>query len=368
MLGLVQAWLADEQLSSARLVLVTQGAVAVDAGEGVANLAGAAVWGLVRSAQSEHPGRLVLVDLPAGDAFGSLATALASGEPELAIRAGTVYARRLGRPAGALVPPRDGGPWRLEPSGAGTLDGLALAPCPQAAAPLAAGQVRVAVRAAGLNFRDVLIGLGMYPGGGVMGGEIAGVVLDTGPDVAHLAAGDRVLGIAGGGFGPLVVTEAQVLAPIPAGWSFARAASVPVAFATAWYALVDLAGVRAGQRLLVHAAAGGVGMAAVAIARHLGLEVYGTASPGKHPVLAGLGLDAAHVASSRTAEFEPQFLAATGGAGVDVVLNALAGELTDASLRLLPRGGAFVEMGKTDVRDPAQVAWDHRGWPTGPLI
>jgi acyl carrier protein len=170
-----------------------------------------------------------------------------------------------------------------------------------------------------------------------------------------------VLGIAGGGFGSVVVTEAQVLAPIPAGWSFARAASVPVAFMTAWYALVDLAGVRAGQRLLVHAAAGGVRMAAVAIARHLGVEVYGTASPGKHPVLAGLGLDAAHVASSRDAEFEPQFLAATGGAGVDVVLNALAGELTDASLRLLPRGGAFVEMGKTDVRDPAQVARDHPG-------
>ena len=102
-------------------------------------------------------------------------------------------------------------------------------------------------------------------------------------------------------------------------------------------------------------------MAAVAIARHLGLEVFGTASPGKHAVLAGLGLDEDHIASSRTAEFEGQFLAATGGAGMDIVLNSLAGELTDASLRLLPRGGAFIEMGKTDVRDPAQVARDHPG-------
>src|SRR5450759_5857369 len=102
-------------------------------------------------------------------------------------------------------------------------------------------------------------------------------------------------------------------------------------------------------------------MAAVAIGRHLGLEVYGTASPGKWATLAGMGLDEAHIASSRSAEFEPEFLAATGGAGVDIVLNALAGELTDASLRLLRSGGAFIEMGKTDIRDPGQVAADHPG-------
>jgi hypothetical protein len=104
-----------------------------------------------------------------------------------------------------------------------------------------------------------------------------------------------------------------------------------------------------------------VGMAAVAIARHLGLEVYGTASPGKHAALAARGLDAAHAASSRSAEFEPEFLAATGGAGMDIVLNALAGELTDASLRLLPRGGTFIEMGKTGPRDAMQVGRDYPG-------
>ena len=150
------------------------------------------------------------------------------------------------------------------------------------------------------------------------------------------------------------MADARLLTPIPAGWSFAAAAAVPVAFITAWYALAGLAGARPGQRLLVHAAAGGVGMAAVAIGRYLGLEVYGTASPGKHAVLAGLGLDSDHVASSRTPGFEGEFLAATGGAGMDIVLNCLAGELTDASLRLLPRAGVFVEMGKTDVRDAAQ--------------
>ena len=246
MLGLVQEWLAADRPAGERLAVVTRGAVPVAAGEGVTDLAGAAVWGLVRSAQSENPGRLILADLPpgGGDEVGGdeqLAAALASDEPELAIRDGQVYARRLVRPSGALVPPGGGGPWRLETTGTGTLDGLALVPCPQAAAPLEPGQVRVAVRAAGLNFRDVLIGLGMYPGGGIIGSELAGVVLDTGPGVTGLTRGDRVTGLTEGGFGPVTVTRAPLLTRIPAGWSFARAASVPIVFATAWYALADLA-------------------------------------------------------------------------------------------------------------------------------
>ena len=311
MLGLVQEWLAEERLSAARLVVVTRGAVTAGPGEGVADLAGAAAWGLVRSAQSENPDRLVLADLPLGRASwaGALIAVLGTDEPELAIRDRAVYGRRVARPAaGLLVPPEGGQPWRLDVTGRGTLDGLALAACPEAAAPLLPGQVRIAVRAAGMNFRDVLVGLdmvtGLNPGAGVLGSDIAGVVMETGPGVTGLAAGDRVLGLASGGFGPVAVTDARLLAPIPGGWSFARAASVPVAFMTAWYALADLAGARSGQRLLVHAAAGGVGMAAVMIARHLGLEVYATASPGKWATLAGMGLDEDHIASSRTAEFE----------------------------------------------------------------
>ena len=352
-LGLVQEWLADERLPSSRLVVVTLGAVAVGPGDGVADLAGAAVWGLVRSAQSEEPGRLVLVDLPAAASSGPdvlelLAAALRSGEPELAIRDGAVYARRLTRPADGLTPPAGRKPWRLEVTGHQTPDGLALVPCPDASAPLETGQVRIAVRAAGLNFRDVLIALGRYPGEQILGSEVAGVVLETGPGVTGMVAGDRVLGLAEGGFGPLTVTDARLLARIPDGWSFAQAASVPVAFATAWYGLVGLAQARPGQKLLVHAAAGGVGMAAVTIGRHLGLEVYGTASPGKHATLTARGLDTEHLASSRDPEFGDTF-----PAGMDIVLNALTGELTDASLRLLAPGGTFLEMGKTGIRDPA---------------
>ena len=214
------------------------------------------------------------------------------------------------------MPPGGGVPWRLDVTRRGTLDALALVACPEAAGALGSGQVRVAVRAAGLNFRDVLIGLGMYPDpAAVMGGEVAGVVLEAGPGVSGLAAGDRVLGMASGCFGPVAVTDARLLARVPAGWSFAAAAGVPVAFLTAWYGLVDLGGARAGQRLLVHAATGGVGTAAVTIARYLGLEVFATASPGKHQVLREMGLDEAHIASSRDGGFEAGFLAAPAGRG-----------------------------------------------------
>ncbi|HTF52788.1 MAG TPA: beta-ketoacyl synthase N-terminal-like domain-containing protein [Pseudonocardia sp.] len=365
MLDLVQRWLAMDVLAEARLVIVSRGAVATEAGAAVADLPAAAAWGLVRSAQSENPERLTLVDLPATGAdretLGALVIALSSGEPELAIRDHVAFGRRLVRSTvPPLVPPAVG-PWRLDAAEKGTLAGLALVPHPEASAPLRDGEVRVAVRAVGLNFRDVLITLGMYPEQASVGSEVAGVVAEAGAAVTHVRVGDRVLGMTGGGAGPLTVTDARLVTRMPSGWSFATAATVPIAYTTAWFALVDLAAARPGQRLLVHAAAGGVGTAAVALGRHLGLDVYATASPAKWATLRAMGLRDDHIASSRTAEFEATFLAATGGEGVDIVLNALAGELTDASLRLLPRGGTFLEMGKTDVRDRVEVARDYPG-------
>ncbi|MFE9770069.1 MDR/SDR family oxidoreductase, partial [Streptomyces sp. NPDC005808] len=227
---------------------------------------------------------------------------------------------------------------------------------------LAAGFVRVEVRAAGVNFRDVLNALGMYPGPEVpMGAEGAGVVVEVGPGVTDLAPGDRVMGLFSGSFGPSAVTERRMLAPIPDDWSYAQAAAVPAVYLTAYYGLVELADVQPGESVLVHAAAGGVGTAAVQLARHLGAQVYGTASQAKWPVLAGLGIPAERTASSRTLDFAEVFAAETGGRGVDVVLNSLAGEFVDASLGLLARGGRFLEMGKTDIRDAAEVAQRHEG-------
>ncbi|MFC9249522.1 SDR family NAD(P)-dependent oxidoreductase, partial [Streptomyces sp. NPDC057136] len=364
-LGLVQRWLAEERFAAARLVLVTRRAVAADAAESPADLAHAAVWGLVRSAQSENPDRLVLVDVDgSAESWRALPSALGTGEPQLALRAGELRVPRLARVGSgtALTPPADTDAWRLDFVGKGTLEGLCFVPNEQAAAPLMPGQVRVEVRAGGLNFRDVLNVLDMYPGdAGLLGLEGAGVVVEVGEGVTDLAPGDRVMGMLSGSFGPLTVTDRRLVARMPRGWTFAEAAAAPVVFLTAYYALVDLAGLKSGESVLVHAAAGGVGMAAVQLAGHLGAEVYGTASQGKWGTLRELGLDEAHIASSRTLDFEAGFLAATSGRGVDVVLDSLAGEFVDASLRLLPHGGRFVEMGKTDIRDADEVAAAHPG-------
>ncbi|MGY1434190.1 type I polyketide synthase [Streptomyces reniochalinae] len=357
-LELVRTWLAETRFASCRLALVTRGAVAVGGAQD--DLVNAAAWGLVRSAQAENPDRLVLVDIddePASRAV--LPAALATGREQLAVRAGTVHVPRLagfgtGRDDG-LLPPAGAENWRLDVSSRGTVDNLVLAPA-EDGGPLEPGEVRVEVRAVGLNFRDVLVALDMYPGDTPMGGEGAGVVVQVAEDVAHLAPGDRVMGIFLSGSAKTSVTSADRLVRIPDAWSFTDAASVPMAFATAYHALVDLAGLTAGESVLVHAAAGGVGMAAVQIAAHLGAEVYGTASQGKQDVLRGNGLADRRIASSRTLDFADTFDAASGGRGVDVVLNSLAGDFIDASLRLMPRGGRFIEMGKADVRDPDAVA------------
>uniref|UniRef100_UPI003D74827D SDR family NAD(P)-dependent oxidoreductase n=1 Tax=Micromonospora sp. RP3T TaxID=2135446 RepID=UPI003D74827D len=359
-LAAVRSWLAADDLADSRLVVTTRGAVAARDGDRIADLAGAAAWGLLRSAQSEHPGRILLADLdrtPDADVLALLAAAPAGGQ--VALRDGDVLVPRVARPAGdRLVPSTER--WHVAAVEPGTIDGVALRPTDTP--PLAAGEVRVAVRAAGVNFRDVLIALGMYPdASAVMGSEGAGVVLEVGPDVTGLASGDRVFGLFEPGFGPVVVARRDRIARVPAGWSFVEAASVPVVFLTAWYALRDLANLRSGESVLIHSGTGGVGMAAIQIARHLGATVYATASPPKWDTLRGLGVADERIASSRTTEFEAAFLTASDGAGVDVVLDALAGEFVDASLRLLPRGGRFVEMGKTDLRDPDQVAAQHPG-------
>ncbi|UJW29736.1 SDR family NAD(P)-dependent oxidoreductase [Saccharothrix sp. AJ9571] len=364
-LGVVRAWLAADRFAGSRLVVVTRGAVAVEPQEDVRDVAAGGVWGLVRSAQSENPGRFVLLDLDDSAAsLDRMPAALGLDEPQIAVRDGVVRLPRLARVPGGdgLVPPAGADAWRLAVSDQRTLESLRLVEYPEALAPLGAGQVRIAVRAAGVNFRDVLNALGMYPGdAGLPGLEGAGVVTEVGPGASGFSVGDRVMGLLSGAFGPVAVADERLITRVPSGWSFAEAAGVPLVFLTAFYALRDLADVRPGESVLVQAAAGGVGMAAVQLARHWGAEVFGTASSGKWGVLRAHDFDDEHLASSRTLEFEEKFLSVTGGRGVDVVLDSLAGEFVDAGLRLLPRGGRFVEMGKTDVRVGEQVAAEHPG-------
>ncbi len=344
-LALLQGWLAEERLREARLAVLVRGAAAVLDGE-TADPVASAIRGLLRSAQSEHPGRFVTLD---ADTTAAIAPAIATGEAELAVRDGAILVPRLVR-APADAPPS--GSWRLAPERAGAL--VAAAPDHgDGERPLALGEVRLAVRAAGVNRRDVLIAIGVHAA--ELGIEAAGVVAEVGPGVADLAVGERVMGLVAGAFGPLAVADARMLVPIPAGWSFAQAASVPVAHCTAHLALVEVARLQAGERVLIHAAAGGVGIAAVALAQRIGAEVYATASPAKWDALRALGIDDEHLASSRTPEFAAKF------AAVDVVLNCLTGELVDASLDLLARGGRFVELGTADLRDPGAVAAAHAG-------
>jgi acyl transferase domain-containing protein/NADPH:quinone reductase-like Zn-dependent oxidoreductase len=375
-LDLVRAWLAEERLRETQLVILTRGAVAARAGEDVPGLAAAPVWGLLRSVQAEHPGRVTLVDLDGEpSSWRALPGALGGGERselgrQLAIRAGVTLTPQLAQAGtkagvgGPLVPPAGVSEWRLEIGGGGTLEDLRLAPVPELNGELEQGQVRIAVRAAGLSFRDVVTALGLVGLRGewdAIGSEGAGVVLEVGPGVVGLEPGDRVMGILFGGFGPVTIADRRMLVRMPPGLSFAQAAALPGAFLTAYYGLVDLAALQRGERLLVHAAAGGVGMAAVQLARHLGAEVFATASPGKWEALRSMGLEDSHIASSRETGFRDRFLQATDGRGVDVVLNSLTGELLDATLELLPGGGRFIEMGKTDIRDPELIAAERPG-------
>ncbi|MGA7051773.1 MAG: type I polyketide synthase [Mycobacterium sp.] len=352
-LAVLQSWLAADR--AATLVVLTHGAVAL-AGEDVTDLPGAAVWGLVRSAQSENPGRILLVDT---DAPLDLAALTGAGEPQLVIRTGNAYAARLA-PCTLQPLPLPDGLWRLEVRGGGTFEDVLLQPCAQAEAPLQVGQVRVEVRAVGVNFRDVVMALGMYPGPAELGGEGAGVVVEVGAGVSGVAVGDHVMGLLGAA-GPEIVVDQRLIVRVPPGWSFAEAAGVSMVFLTAYYGLADLAGVRAGESVLIHAATGGVGMAAVQLARQWGVEAFVTASRDKWDTLRAMGFDEDHIADSRTLEFAEKFLSATGGRGVDVVLNSLAGEFVDASLRLLPGRGRFIEMGKADIRDPQVIAQTHSG-------
>ncbi|PRQ09065.1 type I polyketide synthase [Enhygromyxa salina] len=373
-LAALQTWLGDARFQDSRLIFLTRRAISTEAREDTLDLAAAPLWGLIRTAQVENADRAItIVDLDTEEvSLWALPAALACDEPQLALREGMMLAPRLARPPAVerLTPPAGSANWQLSVSTKGSLDNLILAERPLATGPLGPDEVRVAVRAAGLNARDVLNALGMYPGeadaldtkvGLDLGIEGAGVITGVGSQVQHLAVGDRVMGVMPAAFGPVAVADGRLLVKVPERWSFEQAAAVPIVFLTAYYALVELAKLARGQRVLIHAASSDIGLAAVALAQHLGAEVFATAPERKLAALRQLGLKDDHIASSETLGFEQKFLSATGGRGVDVVLDNLDAEFVNASLRLLPEGGHFAELGIRDIRDPARVASEYRG-------
>jgi NADPH:quinone reductase-like Zn-dependent oxidoreductase/acyl carrier protein len=224
------------------------------------------------------------------------------------------------------------------------------------------GEVAIAVRAAGLNFRDVMWASGLLPdeallhgfAGAALGLECAGVVTAVGAGIDDLAVGDRVMAFAPSCLGADVVTPRHAVARLPAGMSFCAGATIPVAFFTVAHAFGELARLEPGERVLIHGAAGGVGLAAIQYARHRGAVVFATAgSEAKRALLRQLGVE--HVLDSRSLAFADEVTALTGGEGVDVVLNSLSGEAMERSLGLLRPFGRFLELGKRDFYRDTQV-------------
>jgi acyl transferase domain-containing protein/NADP-dependent 3-hydroxy acid dehydrogenase YdfG len=361
-LYLTQALAALGAPAVPRLSFVTRGVHAIGAEAGGTGFAQAPLWGLRSVIALEHAElRARCIDLDpvpyVGEVDGLAAELADQGdEMQVALRAGTRYVARLVKTRLQPGPRRKGAaePRRLECSTPGELDRLKLRPAPRSAP--GPGQVEVQVRAAGLNFRDVLKALGMYPGeAGLLGDECAGLVTAVGPGVTRFTVGDEVFGVAPGAFATFTLASEALLLPKPRELTFAEAASIPSVFGTARYALDQIARLKAGDRVLIQAAAGGVGLAAARLALAVGAEVFATAgSPEKRDFLDQEGV--AHVMDSRSLDFADEVLRLTGGRGVDVVLNSLAGEFIPRGLAVVRRGGCFLELGRIGAWTEAQVA------------
>ena len=366
-LHLVQAAATSARATSCRLVLATRGTQAVREGD-IPSPVHAPIWGLAGTIRLEHPDlACVTVDLdPAAPApaAGLVDRLFArSDEPQLAARDGTWFTARLVRYADAPQPAPKAEdtalPEELTTRSPGILDGLTFAAAPPRTP--GPGEVAIRVRATGLNFRDVLIAMGMYPGAGEatpLGGECAGDVVAVGAGVTRFAVGDAVMALAPGGFASTAIAHAELVLPKPGHLSYSESATIPAAFMTAWHSLHDLAHLAAGERVLIHAAAGGVGLAAVQLAQRAGAQIFATAgSPDKRAYLHSLGIE--HLLDSRSVDFADAVMTLTGGQGVHVVLNSLADELIPAGLRVVASGGRYIELGKRGIWSREQVR-EHR--------
>ncbi len=362
LLHLAQALAAQADDPAVPLWLVTQTAHSVLEHDAPASAAAAGAWGFLSVVAAEHPELPVhAIDLERATASELLRELLAAERvARVAWRAGRRYLPRLvRRPPLSRTVADDIRPQRLEVVRAGTLDGLQVRPV--ARSPLGPEEVRIRVAVAGLNFRDVLVALGVYPGTGVpLGAECAGTVIEVGSAADDMRVGDTVFGFAHDSMGTEAVVRAAFVARVPAGLTLDQAAALPVAFLTAHFGLHGLAQLQPGQRVLIHAAAGGVGLAAVQLALRAGAEVFATAgSDEKRAHLLAMGV--AHVMDSRSTAFAETVKQLTEGQGVDVVLNSLAGEFIPASLSVVKSGGWFLELGKRDVWSPTDVAQHYPG-------
>jgi 1-acyl-sn-glycerol-3-phosphate acyltransferase len=374
LIALLQACVANGRLPS-RVVIVTAGAQPVDSGTETATLAQAPIWGLGRVLLLEHPQTApVLIDCsaaPSSEEIEAIVHEAVSdqGENEVALRGAKRYVRRVARldldaprQDPMTVAPAAGRRYRAAVAISGSLDGVRLRET--AARELEDDDIEIEVKAASLNFRDVMFTMGMLPpaafdsmlSAGALGVDCAGVVSRVGKAVADVAPGDEVIALSPAALASHAITK-DLVARKPAGMSFIDAAALPLAYVTAIYALERIAQLQPGERVLIHSATGGVGLAALAVAERAGAEIFATAgSDAKRAYLRERGIR--HVMDSRTLDFADQIRAATDGRGVDVVLNSLAGDAIRAGLSVLAPRGRFLEIGKADIYRRAELPLD----------
>ncbi len=355
-LALVQG-LADADAMPARGVwFLTRGGQVLERERG-GELTGALLWGFGKVVEHEAPFlKPRMIDLepgtetPPADLINELLHP--DDETQVAYRLGRRQTARLVRVADVpgRLPLPDGSSWTVRPGAGGAVGELGIDPLPERA--LEPRDVRVAIDAVGLNFLDILVALGVFED--ELGAEFCGRVIEIGEDVTAFAVGERVVGLTLSGFGTEAVTREEMVAPAPEGLPVAALATIPAAFVSALLSF-EAVQLKAGDRVLIHAASGGVGQAAVQLAQAAGAEVFATASAPKQASVRALGVE--HVFDSRQTAFGHEILDATGGEGVDVVLNSLTGPgFIDASLSCLKVGGRFAEMAVLDILTEEEMA------------
>ncbi|VAW80205.1 Polyketide synthase modules and related proteins [hydrothermal vent metagenome] len=337
--------------------LLSQQAQSVVATDQVQGLMQSTLEGMGKVIALEHPElhcKRIDIDYVAPNVLGqTLYNELSAqnSEDQIAYRAGKRYVARLAAyQHKGKTPPE--GHWRLGLDERGTLENIYYQATDRQAPQ--SDEVEIEIKAAGMNFRDVLNALDMYPGDpGLLGGECAGVVVAVGKDVSHLSMGDRVLGIAPGSFSRYVTAPANMIAKMASNLSYEQAACLPIVYLTTHYTLNYLGKLKAGEKILIHAATGGVGQAAIQLARKAGAEIYATASPSKWGVLDDLGVT--HKMNSRSLDFVQEIEKEIGECGIDLVLNSLSGETIEKTASLLKQRGRFIEIGKRDVWTAEQM-------------
>ncbi len=377
-LHLVQALVQNQDIKSTpTLWLVTQGSQSVGNDSLGIQFPQAPLWGLGRVIAQEHGElqcRCLDLDPNVEDylAVPALLQELLSPdlENQIAYRQEVRHVARLVRQQETQTPTQGGlripsqQPFQLKLSEYGVLDNLTLRPMKRRSP--GPQEVEIQVQAVGLNFRDVLNSFGLLKDYyaehlGItsaeqltFGFECAGTIVAVGEGVSHLQVGDEVMAtLLTDAFSSFVTTKAAVVVPKPQRMSPTEAATIPLAFLTAYYGLHHLAKIQPGERVLIHAAAGGVGQAAVQLAQQAGAEIFATASPAKWEFLKSQGVQ--HVMNSRTLDFAEQVMNLTQGQGVDLVFNSLNGEFIAKNFEILAPGGRFVEIGKIGIWDENRV-------------